>query len=226
MSAGLVTLNAGFRRLKAMPVLFWPVAVAWTAVGGLGHGVATHFLDARLMFLLYPLGAAVLLWPVLTDTATDKLRGTINAVLLTAILWWTSWLGWHVAEGARAPGPYLSSAWVSASYEGPDPYAFDVAKGAAAGRAFAGLAPAAWIPHFAALSEAEKLRVPTRRRRYYGTSRRAYLTPRQLRIGWSLEPLIVLLTALVAVWPRRAERVLHFAQYLNPRRWRRASRPR
>ncbi|MEL6765838.1 MAG: hypothetical protein AAFP17_01555 [Pseudomonadota bacterium] len=225
MSAGLVTLNNAFKGLKtAAPVLFWPVAVGWTALGGLGHGMAMHYTDTSLVLLLYPLLAAGLLFPVLIDTARNRLGGTLNAALLAALLWWTSWVGWHVAEGARPEGVFTGMAWVSTQWEGNDPYAFDPVAGAAAGVAFARLTPADWISYFSELSESKELREPQGRRRSGRSRPRRLLTPVELRRIWLAEPAILFLSALCAVWPRRANMLLSFAQYLNPRNWFRRKR--
>ncbi|MEM7526667.1 MAG: hypothetical protein AAF416_03185 [Pseudomonadota bacterium] len=220
MSAGLVTLNAGFQGLRRRaPLLFWPVVFLWTAIGGLGHGLAMHYLDTRAVVLLYPISAAALLWPVLVDTGLGRLRGTVAAGVLAALLWWMSWIGWHVAEGARPEGPFTGMAWVSDRWEGNDPYAFDPRAGAAAGMAFARLPPKDWIPHFQALSETKKIREPGRRRGR-GSNRRL-LTAVELRRLWIAEPFVLWGSLLIAVWPRKADRLLNFLRYLSPRQWRR-----
>lgn len=223
MSAGLVTVNNGFRRLKATsPVLFWPVAVAWVAFGGIGHGVAMHYLATALVILLYPLGAAALFWPLLVGTASNRLGGTINATLFAALFWWMSWVGWHVAEGGRQQGPFSGVDWAVAEGSVRDPYAFDGARGVAAGIAFATLTPAEWVPHFRALSEAKKIKEPRRRWRSSRSRPDSYFTPGELRWNWAWEPVVVWLMALMAVWPKHADRILVFGQYLkylNPRRW-------
>ncbi|MEM6422579.1 MAG: hypothetical protein AAF698_08315 [Pseudomonadota bacterium] len=222
MSAGLATLNAGFVALRRRAgIMFWPLVAAYTAIGGLGHGLAMHYMDTTLVFWLYPITAGALLWPVLVDTGLGRASGTVAAALLAALLWWTSWVGWHLAEGARPPGPFPSTAWLDAENgppPGQGPYDFDTGVGVAAAITFARMPSAEWPDYFFALSETKKLEVP-RRRGQRGYDRR-FLTPKELREVWLIEPFALWAMLMIAVWPQRAERVLHFGRMLNPRNWR------
>ncbi|MEO1470675.1 MAG: hypothetical protein AAFV86_16635 [Pseudomonadota bacterium] len=211
MSAGLVTLNAGFRAVRRRaPLLFWPLVTVYAGIGGLGLGLASHYLDARLVFWLVPISTGALMWPVLVDTGLGRLRGTLAAALISALVWWTQWIGWHLAEGARPQGPFPSTAWLAEPPPTPSPYDFDARAGIAAAIAFAVMPPSGWPAHFHALSEIKKLETPRRRNR----SRRHY-RPEELRRYWIMEPFVYWTVMLIAVWPRRAERILQFANALG-----------
>ncbi|MEM6678204.1 MAG: hypothetical protein AAF675_10055 [Pseudomonadota bacterium] len=220
MSAGMVTVNAGFRALKThAPLLFWPVVVVYTTLGGLGHGLAMHYLDTRLIACVYLLLVAALMWPVFVDVGLGRASGTLAALLLTALFWWTSWIGWHVAEGARPQGPFTGMAFVSDHWTGPSPYDFDADKGAAAGMAFARLPAADWPDYFTRLSETKKIERPLRRRRRARRQGEArYLSPEALRQYWVAEPILIWGTLLIVVWPRRAEQLLAFTKMIPRRR--------
>ncbi|MEL6774046.1 MAG: hypothetical protein AAFP23_04735, partial [Pseudomonadota bacterium] len=158
MSAGLVTMQAGFKAVRVhAPILFWPLVTLYTTLGGLGLGLGAHYLDTRAVFWFVPLCTGALMWPVLVDMNLGKLRGTLASLLLAALMWWTQWIGWHLAEGARAEGPWAGTAWLATDAPSPSPYDFDSQAGVRSAVSFALMPPADWPAHFHALSEVKKL---------------------------------------------------------------------
>ncbi|MEM9781791.1 MAG: hypothetical protein AAF899_04875 [Pseudomonadota bacterium] len=219
MSAGLATVNRGFKWLRARgAAAFWAGTLIWITIGGLGHGAAMNVLDERAVFFLFVFSAGALTWPVLVDTGLSRFAGTLAALVLTGLLWWTHWIGWHLAEAGRDAGPFRNVAWLQEARPGADPYAFDGVRGIAGAMAFATLPPSAWRAHFHDLSETVEIRQPPRRPGYTSPGN---ISPRRLREIWLIEPVVLFVVQLMAVWPRKAQRLLHFLRWLSPRYWRR-----
>ncbi|MEM6487635.1 MAG: hypothetical protein AAF677_05075 [Pseudomonadota bacterium] len=216
MSAGMVTVNAGFRWVRARSRAgFWVAAVVWLTLGGLGHGAAMQMADEKLIGLLYPAAAGALTWPLLVGMGFPRLQGSAIAAVFALLLWWTHWVGWHLADGARDDGPFPRTAWLQAERPlGADPYAFDAGAGAAAAAGFAMMPPSAWPAHLVAQSERLHLLWPPRRPGYD----RRRISAQWLRRLWIGEPLLLWFVQLAAVWPRKTEWLLSILPYLDIRR--------
>ncbi|MEM6971379.1 MAG: hypothetical protein AAF577_01135 [Pseudomonadota bacterium] len=219
MSAGLVTVNRGFRWLRARgAVPFWAGALIWMAVGGLGHGAAMKIMDERAVYFFFVFSAGALTWPVLVDTGLSRLKGTLAAIVFSGLLWWTHWVGWHLAEAGRDPGPFRNVAWLQEPRPGADPFAFDGRRAVEGAMAFALLPPSSWRGYFHDLSERVEIKQPPRRPGYRS---RGNLSPERLRRIWTYEPLVFFVVQLIAVWPRKTALLLNFLSWLSPRYWRR-----
>ncbi|MEM6905154.1 MAG: hypothetical protein AAF568_04605, partial [Pseudomonadota bacterium] len=106
-----------------------------------------------------------------------------------ALFWWSHWLGWHLAEGAREQGPFRSPAWIGQPGLG-DPYAFDLHKGQAFAMIFAATPPTEWPVYFHALSETASIDRRIRRRHHRGEPKPQY-TAETVRLIWLGEPFLL-----------------------------------